>query len=408
MYSGLSALRLSCSGFIALAVAMGIGRFAFTPLLPMMQHDAGLSLAEGGWLASANYLGYLVGALLAARVAWSGEALLRGGLTAVVMTTALMGIADGWLTWLAWRFAAGVGSAWVLVSVSSLCLTQLALLGQAHRAGLVFAGVGVGITVAGLLCLGLDLAGASSSFTWILLGAAALAGAIVARPLWNLKAPLGQPASAPSPLASTGAISSVPSTGIKPQPVDDAQSTDVSRKNDRHWDLVISYGLFGFGYILPGTFLPAQARLLVADPALFGLAWPLFGIAAALSTILTSRFLTSFSRRHVWGASQLVMAAGVMLPVVVPNLISIAIAAIFVGGTFMVITMLAMQEAQLIAKDQARRLMAAMTAAFAAGQLAGPLFFSFTHVYFGAPLSFALVLAAIGLIAGCYLVLRSK
>ncbi|HUG57058.1 MAG TPA: YbfB/YjiJ family MFS transporter, partial [Candidimonas sp.] len=53
-----SAVVLSLAGFIALAVAMGIGRFAFTPMLPMMQNDSGLGLAEGGWLASANYLGY--------------------------------------------------------------------------------------------------------------------------------------------------------------------------------------------------------------------------------------------------------------------------------------------------------------------------------------------------------------
>src|SRR3546814_16415570 len=63
--SDLPAASLAFSGLVALAVAMGIGRFAFTPLLPMMQNDAGLALTQGGWLASANYLGYLIGALAA-------------------------------------------------------------------------------------------------------------------------------------------------------------------------------------------------------------------------------------------------------------------------------------------------------------------------------------------------------
>src|SRR3546814_4164668 len=153
-----SAVLLSISGFIALAVAMGIGRFAFTPLLPMMQSDAGLGLAQGGWLASANYLGYLAGALTAAIMPGSAAALLRLGLLLVVVTTTLMGITASWTGWLAWRFIAGLASAWVLVSTATLCLTRLAALGQSRRAGGVFAGVGTGIAVAGLLWLGVDLA----------------------------------------------------------------------------------------------------------------------------------------------------------------------------------------------------------------------------------------------------------
>src|SRR5690606_1691747 len=158
-----SAVSLSISGFIALAVAMGIGRFAFTPLLPMMQSDAGLGLAQGGWLASANYLGYLAGALTAAAIPASPAGLLRLGLLLVIVTTGLMGLTDSWTGWLAWRFIAGLASAWVLVSTATLCLGRLAALGQPRRAGLVFSGVGMGIAVAGMLCMGLALAGASSS-----------------------------------------------------------------------------------------------------------------------------------------------------------------------------------------------------------------------------------------------------
>jgi MFS family permease len=303
-----------------------------------------------------------------------------------------MGVTDGWLGWLIWRFLAGVGSAWVLVSAASLCLARLASIGQSGRAGLIFAGVGVGIAAAGLLCLGLDIVQVSSPVSWLILGGVACLGALAAWPLWqsNPVAASTKTATAAAPAASS------PST------------VRAREKPTKHWRLVAAYGLYGFGYILPATFLPAQAKLLVADPALFGLAWPLFGLAAALSTVLTGRFLAAYSRRHVWAASQLFMAVGVLLPVLMPTLLSIAIAAVFVGGTFVVITMLAMQEAQAIAPREAHRLMAAMTAAFAAGQLAGPLFFSFTHVYFGAPLGFALVLGATGLVAACYLVLRPE
>lgn len=387
MQSRQSAAVLSISGFIALAVAMGIGRFAFTPLLPMMQNDSGLGLAEGGWLASANYLGYLVGALMAASVQWPATLQLRAGLTLVIATTALMGITHGWAGWLAWRFIAGAASAWVLVSTSSLCLTRLAALGESRRAGLVFAGVGCGIAVAGVLCMVLSLAAVPSSYAWLLLGLLALAGAWGARNLWKTPS---------SPPAATTAASSNTASAAAPSIF------------KTYWNLILCYGLFGFGYILPATFLPAQAKLLVADPALFGLAWPLFGLAAAVSTLLTSRMAAIFSRRALWAGAQLVMAAGVLLPIIWPSLFAIAIAAVCVGGTFMVVTMLGMQEAQATAgAAQARKLMGALTASFAAGQLAGPIFFSLTHAYFSAGLSFALILAAAGLLFSSLLLWKS-
>ena len=72
-----SALTVAVSGLAALAVAMGIGRFAFTPILPMMQADHGISVAQGGWLASANYLGYLAGSLFAMHPNIAGRTAMR-------------------------------------------------------------------------------------------------------------------------------------------------------------------------------------------------------------------------------------------------------------------------------------------------------------------------------------------
>src|SRR5690606_23151891 len=133
-----------------------------------------LNLAQGGWLASANYLGYLAGALTAALIPGTPATLLRLGLLLVIVTTGLMGITDNWTSWLAWRFIAGLASAWVLVSTSTLCLGQLAAQGQSRRAGSVFAGVGAGIALAGLLCLGLTISGVSSTQAWLILGLCAL------------------------------------------------------------------------------------------------------------------------------------------------------------------------------------------------------------------------------------------
>src|SRR5437763_4588440 len=156
-------VRAALAGLLALALAMGIGRFAFTPLLPLMQGDAGLSLAEGGYLAAANYVGYLAGALWAVRPARPAAA-IRIALLAIALTTAAMGLVHSMAWWLALRFAAGVASAWALVYVSAWALPQLA------SGGLLFSGVGVGIALAGALCLALTQLDASSAQAWLALG----------------------------------------------------------------------------------------------------------------------------------------------------------------------------------------------------------------------------------------------
>lgn len=365
------------SGFVALAIAMGIGRFAFTPLLPMMQHDLGLGLAQGGWLAGANYLGYLAGAVTAAYLPWKASTLLRTGLILVAASTALMGWTTTWSTWITWRSIAGIASAWVLVGAASLCLGRLAAAGAPHKAGVVFSGVGGGIALTGLLCLLFDLRGFTAAQAWVMLSVLATVGLIATLPLW----PVASPALYPGGQSPRG---------------DDSG----------HLRLILCYGFFGFGYILPATFLPAQARELVDDPALFGLAWPLFGLAAALSTVACGALLKRFTRRHLWLGAQLLMAVGVALPALIPGLTSIVIAALFVGGTFMVITMLGMQQAQASGGARARSLMASLTAAFASGQLAGPVFFSLTHEHLGGTLEAALYVAAAALVAGCLLLLK--
>lgn len=374
-----SVRQLAWAGFVALAVAMGIGRFAFTPLLPLMQQELGLGLAQGGWLAGANYLGYLAGALTAAYLPWTASTLLLAGLALVAGTTGLMGCTTTWSSWIAWRSIAGIASAWVLVAAASLCLTRLAAAGAQGKAGLVFSGVGGGIAVAGLVCIAADIRGYSVVHAWFMLAALATLGLVFTRTLWW-----------------RGAGGSV-------RPPDPGSRNDSGLK---HLRLIVCYGIFGFGYILPATFLPAQARELLDDSALFGLAWPLFGLAAALSTLVCSALLRRFPGRMLWLLAQLLMALGVILPAYAPGLSSIVVAALCVGGTFMVITMLGMQQAQASAGPRARGLMASLTAAFATGQLAGPVFFSMMHEHLGGSLADSLYVAAAALVAGCLLLLK--
>ena len=345
-----SAWWVVASGALALAVAMGIGRFAFTPLMPLMLRDGSLSAAQGAEWAAANYLGYLLGALSAPRFARQPQRGLRTALYGVALSTlAIAGIGDGLPIGVGTllRTAAGIFSAWALVCTSTWCLGELAQRQLTRLGAWLYTGVGAGIALAGVFAW---LGGRQpAQWLWGEFGLLALAGAaLVGRSL------RGPPATPTRP-GAMAADEAAPTRARSPL------------------GLVLCYGSFGFGYIVPATFLPALARQQVDDPLVFGLTWPLFGLAAALSVAGAARWLSHWPRRRVWALAQGGMAVGTALPVATPALWSLAASAVFVGGTFMVTTMAGLQMAREQAPANPTPLLARMTVAFALGQILGPL-----------------------------------
>jgi MFS family permease len=340
---------LALAGLLSLAAAMGIGRFAFTPVLPLMLREDLLDVAQGGWLAAANYAGYLAGALTASRLPLRAGALAVLALIATATFTAAMALPLPAL-WLPLRFLAGAASAWVFVATSVWCLGALAERGAARASGWVYAGVGVGIALAGIHCLLASAAGVRSQALWLQLGGLAL---VLALPvLWVIARlePVG------------GATRSV---GRSDSPAADGSTRGI----------VICYGVMGFGYILPATFLPVLARSVVDDPRVFGLTWPIFGATAALSTLVAAHLLQGATRLRTWARCQLLMGVGVLLPALWKDAWTITASAILVGGTFMVITLAGVQEmrARAATPGHAASLVGRVTAAFAFGQIAGPV-----------------------------------
>lgn len=345
--SSRSAAAVCLLAMTEVAVEMGVGRFAFTPLLPLMARDGLLDTSGGAWLASSNYLGYLLGALTVSRVRVPSRVLLPASLAGIVAVTAAMGLGDvDMAAWFALRFSAGGLSAWAFVLTNAWALERLALAQRADLAGVVYAGVGVGIGVVGAFCV--VAAGPGVPSQWLWLGLGALSAVAIAPPLLlrdgsrNTRVVAIRKRSAPA--GSHGGTS-----------------------------LVICYGLVGFGYILPATFLPALARNVVDDPRIFGLAWPVFGIAAAFSTIVGARAFQHMNRLRVWSVCHLVMAAGILMPSIWLSPTSTAIAALLVGGTYLIPAMIGMQEARARATGDPTALLGRMTAAFAIGQIGGPL-----------------------------------
>ena len=335
-------------GLASLAAAMGVGRFAFTPIFPLMQEALGVTLAQGAWLATANYVGYLVGASLSFVLTPRAGTSARWGLLAVALSTLAMGFTGSLQVWLLLRLVSGVASAFVLVGASAWALGHLAFHRRSDLAGWVFAGVGIGICLAGWVALAAGTSRGAPAQAWAALGAIAL---VVAAAAW-------------------GRLSIA-------TPVSQAQESAGAAPLYRSaWVLVACYGSFGFGYIIPATFIPAAARSLVNDPLVFGWAWPLFGLAAAVSTVGVTTLSRSSAPRRTAASSLLVMAAGVAAPAIHMSLYTLAVSAVCVGGTFMVMTMAGVQEARRISTGTPTKLISALTAAFAVGQLGGPVMVS--------------------------------
>jgi MFS family permease len=342
------------AGLLSLAVAMGIGRFAFTPLLPMMLHDGVIDLAGASWLASANYLGYLIGAMACALqpALWrrwvrlrplSHTAAVRTGLVATVLLTLGMALPLPAL-WPLWRFLAGTASALVFVYVAGWCLARLAALGTPALAGLIFVGPGLGIAASGLAASAMVALGWHAATGWAVFALLAAALCAIAWP--HLQ----------------GAVAALPA----------ALAAETPPRRGSMALFTLAYGLSGFGYIVTATFLPVIARQMLPGSVWLDLFWPLFGLGVALGALLTVRVPPHWHRRHLLMAGYAMMASGVLLSVWLPSLWGFAAGSLLLGLPFTAITLFAVQEVRRLQPHDASAAIGLLTVAFSLGQIAGP------------------------------------
>jgi len=405
-----SALAIAVAGGVALAVAMGIGRFAFTPILPMMLHDGVVDLHAASWLASANYLGYLSGALLCTFVPllWSrwpgrkpidGPALVRAGLAATGVLTLAMALPVP-AAWPSLRFLAGVASSMVFVFGSGWCLTQLALRDRAALGGAMFAGPGAGIVASGLLASAMVAFAGTSALAWLVFGVLACA---LSASVWRVfRTRVAEPAVAVAPAT--------------PRAVSDAQALVVSPTREpspapgpRHphaevGTLAFAYGISGFGYIVTATFLPVIARAaLPADSPWLDLFWPIFGAGVILGALLATRVRVSGDLRVVLAGAYLVQSLAIAIGLALPSAAGFAVGSFLLGLPFTAITYFALQEVRRLRPQQVAATTGLVTALWSIGQTAGPpmvavLLRRTTGV--GAAFTLSLVIAAAALVLG--------
>jgi predicted MFS family arabinose efflux permease len=339
---------------------MGIGRFAYTPLLPSMQETLGWTVLQAGDVASANFLGYMLGAILASVLAQRPErrAWLLVGVLLSAASISAGAVAASFSAWIAIRFLAGVASAFCLILGTAIVIEFLTSHARPQLGALHFAGMGMGIISSVLIIEGARRAGFSVFGQW---GALGIASVVLLAASWMIIRRLPNQSSVPKRAVSPKRQAGSPAT-----------SSFTASFNRRFNRLTIAYGMFGFGYVVTATFIVTMARRLDHATLIEPLTWLIVGLAAAPSIFVWQRIA---QRIGIFAALRLAYAfeaAGVLLAGFGSGYIPLLIGGALLGGTFMGITALGLSAARQTAGNHPDRAMGWITASFGLGQLLGP------------------------------------
>ncbi|PHQ70244.1 MAG: hypothetical protein COB93_06005 [Sneathiella sp.] len=372
---------MAFGGLIALAVGLGLSRFVYTPILPFMEIGLGISKSQAGLIASANFLGYLMGAFIAVKETLPGSS--RRWFISSLIVCAVTTMAMGWTTsfnlLLVLRVIGGGGSAFVMVFGSALVLKRLAAGKRSGLSALHFAGVGTGIAVSAVLIGGLVSADIGWQGMWIWSGGLSLA--LVIPIFWLVP-----------PEEETAAI---------------ATAASKIRYGRSLKALILSYFLLGFGYIITATFISLLVRQMPHLQWMQSIIWLAVGLAAIPSVALWTWVGARLGNNHSYAIASLLLAIGVAGSVLGQSELTILLSAVLLGGTFMGMTALGLISAHELAADNARQIMAVMAIAFGLGQMIGPTFAGQAYEIYGSFVVPSLI-ASVGLVIAALLVVFIK
>ena len=341
-------LQVLSAGIFSLLLTFGVARFAYTPLLPIMQQQAGLGLAEAGWLAALNYAGYLSGALVASLISnlVLKDRLYRIGLVVAIVSTAMMGLtSDPWV-WMLSRFIAGLSSAAGMLLGTGLILNWLIRHNHRPELGIHFGGIGLGIAGCSVAVWAMG-----GSFDWReqWFAFTAIACLLIVPALAWLPAP------DTSPLTKSGA------------PMHDNPPSPLFLRL-----FMAAYFCAGFGYVISATFIVAIVDGLPGLAGQGALAFLAIGLAAA-----PAAFNWDLIARYTGDLNALILAAvlqivGIVLPVAVGGLIPTLFGALLFGGTFIGMVSLVLTMAGRYYPTRPAKMMGRMTLSYGVAQIIGP------------------------------------
>jgi len=343
---------LILAGTAALALAMGIGRFAYTPILPFMLNELGLSATEGGLIASWNFIGYCIGSLIPILPIFKGRLKMWffGAICASIASTACMGVVTDLTMFVLIRLVSGVSSAFTLIFGTSLILPSIQALGKTTVSTSHFVGVGLGMALSSIVVSSMG----SFGFLW--------------NELW-----FG--------VTFVALFLAVPVFALTPNEVSPPRVSSVARKRHSHLGFVtitLAYGLFGFGYVVLGTFISAMARATPELAATEPYVWLLVGLSGIPTVVFWPWLGQRIGNDYALMLACAIEAIGVYVSVALPDQTGIIMAAVLLGSTFMGITALALLEGQIRFAGSVRVSTAILTSAFSLGQMTGPYFAGIT------------------------------
>jgi predicted MFS family arabinose efflux permease len=340
------ATRIAVAGTFIMAASLGVDRFVYTPLLPLMQEALGFSAGQAGLIASANFAGYLAGALLASVVHMPGgrRAWLVGALATSTAATIAMSSWPSVPLFVAIRFVGGAAGAFAIVIATAMTVEASTSTGRSGLMALHFAGVGIGIVASATLVSLLSRHGANWREGWLASGLVSM----------SCVAAVMRMTSAGAAVRRTAAVA-LP-----------------DKVHGSFWRLVAANGLLAFGYVTTATFLVAMVRKMPEVSYLEGWIWIVFGLATGPSILLWNTVARFTSLPTALGLAYLTEAAGVASSLAESSAIGMVAAALCVGVTFMANTSLGMVAARMLWQGDVRRPVALMTASFGVGQIVGP------------------------------------
>lgn len=334
---------------LALVVVHGLGRFAYTPLLPLLVRDGFFGLPAAASMATWNYVGYLLGAMIAIRL--HEPAQLRAVMPTALMACALGTLAQGFTTdltlFLLLRLGNGIANGIVFVQAPALVLEWLARHRRAGLSGLVYLGVGCGLLLSNALAaLPADVLHGAQRW-W------PMAAAAIPLAWWSGRhlAQLDRP--------PPGSV--VPSTVVTPL---------VDRGS---FPVFMAYAGAGLGYILPTTFLPVVAREQLGNGHwLAGGAWLLLALCTLVAAWGWNRIGVRLGDRRALLLNYVLQGLGVAGPVLWPGEAGVLLCALLVGATFLGSVLLTQRLARSLHPHQGPRISAALIALYGLAQLVGP------------------------------------
>lgn len=367
--------KVVVAGIASLILTVGLSRFAYTPMLPVMQAQTWLTDVAGGWLAAINYAGYMTGALSAAALHSLRHKFLlyRIGLPMALFSTAGMGLTQDPVLWAILRFIGGVSSTAGMLLASGLILNWLIRNRHRPELGLHFAGMGLGIVVSGTMA-GLMAGSLDWSQQWLMFG---LAGIVFLIPAWAwmpAPAPMTARASATTPTPQPDRVHEAATVIEAASPPVAAGLGTVEPPPPGRWLMwsALAYCCAGFGYVVSATFIVAIIESLPQMRGNGPIAWIVVGLAAAPATWTWDRVSRWIGRSHALQVAYLLQIVSILLPAFSGSPLPMMISAALYGITFMGIVSMTLSGIGTRYPDNPARAMATLTLGYGAAQIAAP------------------------------------